>query len=253
MADSGRTAHATTQTLGLAMVSATLITVVVLTLLLFDGDDVGLFGAIALLVVAATVVTWRFDRQWARAIGLVGTVVSLGAFFLGFGLFQVFSPIEFTLAVAYVLGVILSLVGGIRALIAGRKRRMGPTRGEDRQLGIVVAVVGVAAVVSITGFVITRETVDDSEAAGATVLDMTKFEFEPLVSTLPVQGRLLIQNSDPFVHDFTLDELDLSVSIGPESETLVDTSGLAPGTYDYFCSLHYDGTSGMAGTIVISS
>jgi len=115
------------------------------------------------------------------------------------------------------------------------------------------AMVSVAAVVSITGFVITRETVDDNEAAGATVLDMPKSEFEPLVSTLPVQGRLLIQNSDPLVHDFTLDELDLSVSIGPGSETLVDTSGLAPGTYDYFCSLHYDGTSGMAGTIVISS
>ena len=84
------------------------------------------------------------------------------------------------------------------------------------------------------------------------IAEMVKFEFDPGSSALPVDGKLLIQNSDPFVHDFTLDDLDIAVSIGPGSEALVDLTGLTAGTYDYICSLHSDGETGMVGTIVIS-
>ena len=41
---------------------------------------------------------------------------------------------------------------------------------------------------------------------------------------------------------------------GQGSETLVDLSAAAPGTYDYFCSLHTDDAGeGMTGTITIES
>jgi plastocyanin len=250
-ADRERTTHATTQTVGLGLIAASFIALVIVSLLVLDGDDAGLFVGISVLAAAITAITWFFDTQWARVVGLVGTVLALGIFFLAFGLFQVFSPIEFTVAVAYTLGWFLSLVGGIRAILAGRRHQSGPTPTEARLPVIAAAIVGVAALVSVTGFLFTKETVDPSEAAGATEVDMTKFEFDPDVSTLPVEGKLLIKNTDPFAHDFTLDALDLSVPVGPGSETLVDLSGLAPGTYPYHCSLHSDGTTGMTGTIVI--
>jgi hypothetical protein len=42
-------------------------------------------------------------------------------FWLAFGLFQVFSPIEFIVGLVFLLGVVLSLVGGIMALFSRKK------------------------------------------------------------------------------------------------------------------------------------
>jgi plastocyanin len=252
MTDNERTAHAKTQTFGLALISAAGIVAVILTLVLFDGDDIAFLLVPAVAATGATIVTWRFDRQWARVLGLAGTILSLGMFFLAFGLFHLFSPIEFIVALAYVAGFFISLVAGIGALVASRKDDRVPAKSSSRLRSSVVGIIGVAAVVSVTGFLLSRETVDESEAAGATVLEMVKFEFDPGSSALPVDGKLLIQNSDPFVHDFTLDDLDIAMSIGPGSEALIDLTGFTAGTYDYICSLHSDGDTGMVGTITIS-
>jgi plastocyanin len=252
MSDNERTAHAKTQTFGLALISAAGIVAVILTLVLFDGDDIAFLLVPAAAAIGAAIVTWRFDRQSARALGLVGTILSLGMFFLAFGLFHIFSPIEFIVALAYVSGFFISIVAGIGALVASRKDDRVPAQSSSRLRSSVVGIIGIAAVVSVTGFLLSRESVDESEAAGATVLEMVKFEFDPGSSALPVDGKLLIQNSDPFVHDFTLDDLDIAMSIGPGSEALLDLTGLTAGTYDYICSLHSDGETGMVGTIVIS-
>jgi plastocyanin len=247
-----RAAHANSQTFGLVLVSAALLVAVLLTLILFDGDDIAFILVPTVAAVGAAIVTWRFDSQWARAIGIIGTVLSLGAFFLAFGLFHLFSPIEFIVALTYVLGFFMSLVGAVRALLAGRKGEQVPADSGRRFHTTVLAVIGVAAVVSVTGFLLTKESVDDSEAAGATALEMVKFEFNPGSSALPVDGKLLIQNNDPFVHDFTFEAMDIAVTIGPGSQALVDMKGTPAGTYDYICSLHTDGDSGMTGTITIT-
>jgi len=251
-----RTAHATTQTFGLALISSAAIAAIFMILGLFDGEDIGIFLVIGGVAMAATFITWRFDRQWARALGLVGTVFSLGMFFFAFGLFHIFSPIEFILGVAYVLGFFISLVAGIRALVSGRKGVTVSEQPLSRFRSSVLAIIGVLAVVSISGFLLTKESVDDAEAAGATVLEMVQFEFSPESSSVPVDGKLLIQNSDPFVHDLTLDELGIAVTVGPGSEALVDLAGVAAGTYDYVCSLHTeDGNEadGMIGSFTIGT
>ncbi len=127
-----------------------------------------------------------------------------------------------------------------------------PANSGGRFRTTVLAAIGVAAVVSIIGFLLTKESVDGSESAGATALEMVKFEFNPGSSAVPVDGTLLIRNSDSFVHDFTLDALDVAVTVGPGSETLVDLSGHATGTYVHICSLHSDGETGMIATITVS-
>jgi plastocyanin len=251
MTDRERAAHATTQTFGLGLVTAALLTVVILTFVLFDGEDVAMFVILTAIAGGATFLTWRFDTQWARALGILGTVLSLGGFFLGFGLFQLFSPLEFTVAVIYVLGILLSLVAGIMAIVASARHKTGPSRREPLVPKVALGLIGIAAVVSVAGYFVTRETVSDEAAAGATEIDMKKFEFSPETSTVPASTTILVKNTDPFTHDFTLDALDISQTVGPGSEVLVDLSNAAPGTYEYVCTLHSDNGEGMVGTIVI--
>jgi plastocyanin len=251
MTDDLRPAHARTQTIGLILIASAFLFLVLLTFALFGGEDVAIFVVLTAIVAGVAYLTHRFDTQWARSLGLVGTILSLMFFFLGFGLFQIFSPIEFTVAVAYVLGIALSLVGGIRAILASRKDKAGPTSAEARLPRVVIGIVGVAAVVSVFGFIFTRQVVSDSEAEGATVIEMKNFEFNPENATTPSGSRVLLSNTDPFVHDFTVEDLDIDVTVGPKGEALVDLADVAPGTYEYFCSLHYDGTSGMHGTLIV--
>lgn len=254
MAGEDRTAHSLTQVFGLALMSVALLAVVTLTLVLFDGEDAGFFGTVALVAVIVTFLVWRFDSTWARVLGILGTLAVFAAvFFLAFGLLQVFSPIEFIVGMLLLVGFLLSIVGGIRAIIAGRKQRMAPRPGEARLRTGVIAVMSAAALISIVGFFFTKSTVSEAEAAGATTLEMFDFEFEPKQSSVPSGGKLLVVNSDPFAHDLTVNELDVAVHVGPGGEALVDLSGAAPGTYDYFCSLHSDGTEGMVGTITIEA
>jgi len=254
MVDGKRTAHSTTQIFGLTLISAALLVLTVLSLVLFDGEGAGFFGVVTAVVIVVTYLVWRFDAVWARVLGIVATLgAAVTAFFLAFGLFQVFSPVEFIVGLLFVLGVLLSLVEGIRALVSGRSGDAGPTRGETRLRAGTLGLIGVAAVISIVGFFLTRSSVSEAEAAGATTLEMVNFEFDPFESTLSSGRTLLVDNTDAFAHDFTLERLDIYVYIGPGSQAIVDLSGAMPGTYDYYCSIHSDGTEGMTGTITIGT
>jgi plastocyanin len=247
-----RTTHATTQILGLGLITVALLIFVVVILILGDADALAFIGPLATVAALGTFVVWRYDRLWARIVGLVATLgVTLLAFWLAFGVFQPFSPIEFIAGLAFFLGVVLALYGGIATIVAGSRGTTGPTRAEGWIRTGVVVVMSVASVISIVGFFATRTTVSAAEAAGATPLSMSKVEFVPPDSTVSAGGSLFVSNDDPFAHDFTLDDLDLYVYVGPGSETIVDLAGAAPGTYTYYCSLHSDGTTGMVGTITI--
>ena len=98
----------------------------------------------------------------------------------------------------------------------------------------------------------TRTTVSAAEAADAAAVDMANFEFTPATPTIASGQNLLLTNSDGFVHDFTIDELDIHVDFVPGSQAIVDLSDVPPGTYQFYCSLHSEnGTDGMVGTVTI--
>jgi plastocyanin len=254
LVDEKPAAHWTTQAFGLALISAALLILTIVGLILFGAEDAAFIGLPAVVAVVVTVVVWRFDNAWALSLGVLATLGAMVTmFWLAFGLFQVFSPIEFIVGLVFLLGVVLSFVGGIMALFSRKKGDTGPTKRETRVRRGTMGLIGVAAVVSIVGFLFTRESVSEAEASGATTLEMANFEFDPSTSSMPSGGNLLVANSDAFAHDFTLEELGIYVYFGPGSEALVDLSGAAPGTYPYFCSLHSDGTEGMRDTVIIES
>lgn len=250
-----RTAHQRVQAVGMTMLSLMAIALVVLSIFVFGGgDELGPLPYVVIGLVAATVAIWRWDNHWVRIIGALAALVVAGStFWMGFGLTVPFSPLEFIMGSLWLAGFVMAVVWGGMAIVAGFRGKVGDTR-TDRAVAVwLPAVVGMAAVVSIVGFFVTRGSVSAEEAAGAVRLDMSDFEFDPGSVTL-TDGRLLIANLDPAAHDFTLEALDLYTYVGPGSEVIVDLSSAAPGTYDFVCSLHVDPTTGegMTGRLTIS-
>jgi plastocyanin len=114
-------------------------------------------------------------------------------------------------------------------------------------LGVIV----VATAVSTAGFFATRQTVSEAEAAGATTIEMVNFEFDPGTVSMRLPGIAVVHNSDPFVHDISIEPLGIAETVGPGGTILVDFGGAKPGTYDFFCTLHSSGGDGMKGIITI--
>lgn len=249
-----RTAHAPTQVFGLALLTAAALAATIVSLLFTEGE--GTFLPIAVIAAVATWVVWRFDRMWATIVGIIGTLATfMGLWFLAFGLFQVFSPIEFVVGLMLVLGFFISLTAGIMVLVARARDRTHQASDGIRFRKTVMGVLGVLAVVSIAGFMFTRSTVSDEDAEGTVAVDMTNFEFRPGIMTVSQGQNLLVTNRDPFAHDFVIEEHGISEYFGPGNDGVVDLSTVPAGRYQYFCSFHTDPSTGdgMTGELIIES
>lgn len=252
MTEAERVRYGSMQILGLTLLSVALVTVMILLVVLGSTEELGFFGVITALSLVVTGLVWRVDRTWARVLGLVGAIAVFGtAFFLGFGIFQIFSPIEFIVGLLIVFGFLLALIGGVMALVAGLRNRREPAKVERPLRKVVLGAIAVASVVSVVGYVTTRQSVSAAEAGDATTVDMVNFEFDP--DAISTDGRVLVHNADPFAHDFTIESLDVSVDVRPGSDALVDLSSAAPGTYDLVCTLHTDPSTGegMVGQVTV--
>jgi plastocyanin len=255
MSTEQRTTHSITHLFGQALLAGTLLVILILNIALLGGGDfIEFMIGITVFAAILAIIVWRFDRQWARIVALIGTfLILMTSFWFLFGLFQPFSPLEFVSGLAFAIGLILAFFGGVAAIRARRKGKVGPTDREGRLHPVVASILVAGAVASLVGFMATKTTVSDADAEGAVVVDMIDFVFNPEATQVAAGGKLLVTNSDMFVHDFTLEEFDIAVTVGPRSETLIDVPAASPGTYDYLCTLHSDGESGMKGTITIES
>ena len=218
------------------------------------------FVVIGVVLAAAALAAGRYGT-WSKVLGLVLTVAAvLAGFWLAFGLAAVARPGDFVPGVLFVLGVVLSLTGGIQA-IAGRRRTpvTTATRGEGRARLVAVVAVGLAVVASTSANLVGRETVDPAVAAAATpvIMDALEFTSGEVSVASGSDTALLVRNQDAFVHDLEIPGEGVAVLVNPGSEALLDISGLAPGTYTFYCTLHSDtsdpdpASAGMAGTLVV--
>lgn len=107
----------TAQAFGLTLMAAVTAIVVLVSYVVYGGEEVGLFLVATLLAGAAAFVVWKFNALWARILGLVATIgVGFLTVFFAFGILQVFSPLEFITGLGYVLGLLFALIGGIVGL-----------------------------------------------------------------------------------------------------------------------------------------
>lgn len=262
-AEIGRTraAGAHTQVVGLVLLALAPLTMFTVELVAgFEASELMIPLTIGVLLLAGA---WCAGRSgtWSKVLGIVLTVLTvLAGFWLAFGLSAIQSPADFVPGLLFVLGVGMSLTGGIRAIRARNQPAVnGATASEGRARRIAVTVVVLGAVVSVAVHLTGRETVDAAAATGATPVTMAAFEFATTEVTVAggPDAALLVSNRDAFMHDLAIPDQDLAVTVTPGSQKLLDVAGLAAGTYTFYCTLHSDTgdpdptTAGMAGTLVV--
>lgn len=205
------------------------------------GDDLPFF---VLPIVAGLGGAWLVRRPktlW-KVLGIVlGLLIAMMLFWTAFGLVEPTSFFDFVPGLLIVPGALITLVAGI-ASIRSRKRggttAGAPEGGEARAMRGALAALGVLAALSAVLTVSAKESVSDADAAGAdVVVDLKDFEFEKDSYEAPAGSTILVKNSDPFLHTFTIDALGIDEEITPGSEKLI-TVPAETGTYIVYCEPH---------------
>lgn len=203
------------------------------------GEDLPFFllPAIAGLGAARLV---RSDRTLWKVVAIIlGVLIAVMLFWTAFGLVEPASFFDFVPGVLIVGGLLVTLIAGIGAI---RSRRDGVNasapNGERRAIRVVLAALAILAVASGVASVLGRETVSELQARNADfVVDMKDFEFDQDAYEADGETTILVKNSDPFLHTFTVDELDIDVELTAGSEKLITIPG-DEGTYVLYCRPH---------------
>lgn len=193
------------------------------------------------VVLIVTGLAWRFGT-WAKVLGVVIALALLVLFapFLVGALFTFDSVFDFLPALAVIVGALIAVVAGIAAVVRRSLLviEITPVERGIRTAGLVILLVlglasGVATYLGI-------DRVEEADAAGAAEVEMEQFEFVP--DTVEVESgetSIVVRNRDHVLHTFTVDELDVDVTVTPFSDGLV-TIDAEPGTYRIYCRPHSD-------------
>ncbi len=218
-------------------------------------DDLPFFLSLAFVPWVAAFLVWRFGT-WAKVVGIIVALASIGAmFWTAFGLAEPASFFDFVPGLLVVPGALIAIGASIAAIVAGRR---GHTAGgregkEGRAISAVVAVVGVLAAVSAVLTVVGRSTVETPQ--GATTVTLGDFAYDRSAYDVTGGAQVVVRNDDPFLHTFTIDDLDVDVELGPNGSALVDIPAEA-GTYVVYCRPHTvdsddPGPDDMASTLTV--
>ena len=141
------------------------------------------------------------------------------------------SWLDFTSTTFILLGTITAAVGSIAALRSGSVETAGP-RTFSRVIGaLVVIAIVVSAVATFTFDDATKQ-----EGDIALTAQDTEFSTETLdADSGPV--AVYIENKDPFLHTFTIDDLDVDVTI-PSGSSVRVVFDAEPGEYKFYCRPH---------------
>ena len=246
----------TLATLGFLMAAAGPILLIVASLIFgLDLEDVTFFLIPSVLGLLGAFLVRRRSTL-AKAFAIVCAVLTfMTVFWTVFGLALPASFFDFVPGTLVLPGVLLA-IGATIASIRAAKRGESTSPGERRVASVILAVVGVLALASAILTVTGRDTVPESAADQADlVVDLEDFEFDQDAYEVPGGGTVLVKNSDPFVHNFAVDALDIDVDLGPGDEKLVDIPG-EPGTYVLYCEPHTEdsedpGEDDMAAEITV--
>ena len=201
--------------------------------------EIGFFAAVLGIAVVAAILS-RFPALWTKIASILLAVLMMGG--LWWTIFGVFagpsSFFDFMSGVLVLPGVLLALIGSVRAFMAVRRGdlRASPEGGERRTMRTAFVIVALAALVSGILTVTGRSTVADPSSAVLTVV-LKDFEFSPSELSVSGDSAVLVRNDDPFLHTFTIDDLKIDEALTLGSERLI-TIPAKPGTYVLYCKPH---------------
>lgn len=199
------------------------------------------FFLIPTIVPAVALVFTRSRGRVGGILGLVAILVVAGLmFWIVFSLFLPASLFEFSSALLIVLGLLFSLIAAIGVLA---KPRGGS--GGARTLAFLLIILFVAGL----GFSVYSFSAAESAVAqpGDVEVVTADFEFDPTeLEAEEGEVGVLVTNNDNVAHSFTIDELDVDLSIEGGLSRRV-TFRAESGEYDFYCVPHPD----MKGTLVV--
>jgi len=238
--DGGLSRWSQLASLGLVMAAAAPILLIVATLVWgLDGDDLAFFVVPAVLGIIGSVLVRRRSTALKVAAIVMAVLIAGAMFWTVFGLAAPASFFDFVPGLLVLPGVLIALVAGIASIRSSRRGDVADHATEDRAIGGIIAALGVLAVGSAAFTFLGQETVGDDEAATADlVVELKDFEFDDDDGyEVGAATTILVKNSDPLLHTFTIDALDIDITLNPGSEKLVSIPA-EPGEYVLYCSPH---------------
>jgi nitrite reductase (NO-forming) len=231
--------------------------------LITGGNMDSLDFILALLVIGLLLAgaLMRFGA-WTHVIAALLSFLLL-ATVLPFSLFILQHPEDASNFIPLVLlfvGAALGFVGSIASLVQRRRHtaRTAATRAESLAVKLLLALLVLVAAASVALTVSARTTLSAEAKTNALAVEIKSFSFNP--NRLQVKAgdtvRIVVKNSDPTLHTFTLPDAGVDVSVPPGSERLVEFRAPRPGEYRWYCIPHSDpgpnGTrTGMVGVLTV--
>lgn len=229
---------------------------------LLTGDTASLAFSLPILIIGLLVTgaLLRFG-VWAQVLAGILSLAVL-ALLLPFSTFVLMHPEDggnFIPSVLLVVGAALAFVGCVVSLVQRWRHalREAPTPVESAAVKVILAALAVVAAFSVILSVTARTTVSAEAKANALGVEIKSFSFNP--NHLQVKAgdtvRIVVKNSDPTLHTFTLPEAGVDMAVPPGSERLVEFKAPAVGEYRWYCIPHSDpgpnGRTGMVGALVV--
>lgn len=219
-----------------------------------EGEHVFLL-IVGCVMLAGAALAWRFGT-WAKIVGIVAAVLpAFALFWTAFGIEAFPSFFDFMPALLVIPGAVLAVVGYIASIVAGRRghRTSRATEGERTAIRAALAVVAVVALVTGALTIAGRSSVDASRADVA--ISASDFEFRAERLSVARGSTILVKNSDPFLHTFTIDALRIDETLTPGESVLVKIPDEA-GSYIFYCRPHTEdprnpGEDDMAGRMKV--
>ena len=201
----------------------------------FEGDA-AFFIVTGLLGIVSGILVSRFGL-WSKVVGIIASILLLGAlFWTVFGLMAPQSFFDVVPGLLLIPGALIGLICSIAAIRAHRRNDVPATadRGEARGLRLFPTIVIVLAVISAALTFFLKETVEGEGDAQVTLSD---FEFDKASYSFAPGTEIVVTNDDPFMHTFTIEELDIDETLNPGSQVKV-TIPEESGDYTVFCRPH---------------
>jgi plastocyanin len=206
-----------------------------------DTEDIAFFAIPSVLGLLGAWLVRRRSTALKVVCILLAVVIFMTVFWTVFGLSLPDSFFDFVPGTLVLPGVLLAIGATVVSIRAAKAARES-SAGERRAATIVVAVLGLLAAVSAVLTVTGRDTVPDALADEADlVVDMEDFEFDEAGYEVPAGGTILVKNSDPFVHNVTVEALGIDVDLGPSSEALINVPE-ETGSFVLYCEPHTEDT-----------
>jgi hypothetical protein len=239
--------------MGLGLYFVGVLTLLVM-VIIYDIAEAGfiLFFAVPGLIVAAALLFWR---RWGLLVAILGSLFGLSFLLPEAGLILTTPKAFFDFAAGWfaIVGLVIVLVAAIVGTVQYFRNAPALTMASWQRTAItgIAAVLAVAAVVSLVLMVANTGSVSASEAGGAQRLtaEHTKWDVEMITSPAG-EVRLVVKNSDPMLHTFTVEDLDIDIALSPWSEQVIVLGDLTAGNYGFVCRA-FDHETEMTGVITV--